>query len=112
DVEVGIRTFRQSGTPTPARSGRWRDQADFTARFTSADVTPMATVPRTAARRPARPPTTLSPAAVASQRPELLAALESRRSGSSSEGVGVAATAERTARSRAPSPGSLGGAAQ
>jgi hypothetical protein len=54
----------------------------------------MATVPRTAARRPARPPTTLSPAAVASQRLELLAALESRRSGSSSEGVGVAATAE------------------
>lgn len=93
-MEVGIRTFRQSGTPTPARSGRWRDQADFTARFTRADVTPMATVPRTAARRPALPPTTLSPAAVASQRPELLAALESRRSGSSSEGVGVAATAE------------------
>jgi hypothetical protein len=31
-------------------------QADFTARFTSADVTPMATVPRAAARRPARPP--------------------------------------------------------
>ena len=52
-MEAGIRTFRQTGTPAPTRSGRWRDQADFTARFTSADVTPMATVPRTAAR-PAR----------------------------------------------------------
>jgi hypothetical protein len=31
---------------------------------------------------------------MASQRRELLAALENRRSGSSSEGVGVAATAE------------------
>ena len=48
-MEVGIRTFRQTGTPAPARSGRWRDQADFTARLTSADVTPMATVPRIAA---------------------------------------------------------------
>ena len=54
-MEAGIRTFRQTGTPAPTRSGRWRDQADFTARFTSADVTPMATVPRTAAR-PARHP--------------------------------------------------------
>ena len=93
-MEVGIRTFRQSGTPTPARSGRWRDQTDFTARFTSSDVTPMATVPRTAARRPAPPPATPSPAAAASHRPELLAALESRRSGSSRDGVGVDATAE------------------
>jgi hypothetical protein len=49
-VEAGIRTLRRTGTPAPTRSGRWRDQADFTARFTSADVTPMATVPRTAAR--------------------------------------------------------------
>ena len=54
-MEAGIRAFRQTGTPAPTRSGRWRDQADFTARFTSADVTPMATVPRTAAR-PAPPP--------------------------------------------------------
>ena len=54
----------------------------------------MATVPRTAARRPALPPATPSPAAMANQRLELLAALESRRSGSSSEGVGVVATAE------------------
>ena len=87
----------RSARPGPrrqARSGRWRDQADFTARFTSADVTPMAAIPRTAARRPVLPPATPSAAATASQRPELLAALESRRSGSSSEGVGVAATAE------------------
>ena len=54
----------------------------------------MASVPRTAARRPARPPVTASPAAMASQSRELLAALESRRSGSSRDGVGVAATAE------------------
>jgi hypothetical protein len=70
-VEAGIRAFRQTGTPAPTRSGRWRDQADFTARFTSADVTPMATVPRTAAR-PA--PATLRPVAMASQKRELLAA--------------------------------------
>ena len=93
DVEPGIGTLRRTGTRVPARSGRWRDQADFTARFTSADVTPMAAVPRTAAHRPAGPPVTRSPVAMASQRRELLAALESRRSGSSSDGVGVAATA-------------------
>ena len=54
----------------------------------------MAMVPRAAARRPVRPPATASEAAIASQRRELLAALESRRSGSSRDGVGVAATAE------------------
>ncbi len=53
----------------------------------------MASVPRTAARRPGRPPTTASPAAMASQSRELLAALESRRSGTSRDGLGVDATA-------------------
>ena len=38
----------------------------------------MASVPRTAARRPALPPVTASPAAIASQSPELLAAFESQ----------------------------------
>ena len=94
DVEAGIRTLRQTGTPAPARSGRCRAQMDLTARFTSADVVPMASVPRSAARRPAPPPARASAAAIANQRPELLAALESRRSGSSRDGVGVSATAE------------------
>src|SRR5712692_10442787 len=94
DVEAGIRTFRCAGTPAPARSGRCRGQRDLTSRFTSAEVTPMASVPRAAARRPAWPPATASPAAMASQRRELLAALESRRSGSSRDGVDVDATAE------------------
>lgn len=66
----------------------------MTARFTSAEVAPMATVPRTAARRPAGPPAAASPAAMASQRRELFAALDRRRSGSSRDGVSVAATAE------------------
>src|SRR5690242_13521523 len=103
DAEPGIRTFRPSGTPTSARSGRRRDQADFAARFTSGDVTAMATVPRTAARRPAGPPRLPSPAAITKQRTELLAASESRRTGASSEGVGVVATAAKTARSTASS---------
>src|SRR5689334_22919996 len=103
DAEPGIRTFRPSGTPASARSGRRRDQADFAARFTSGDVTPMATAPRTAARRPAGPPRLPSPAAITSHRTELLAASESRRSGASSEGVGVVATAAKTARSTASS---------
>src|SRR2546430_2584923 len=76
------------------RSGRCRAQMDLPARFTSADVAPMASVPRSAARRPAPPPARASAAAMANQRPELLAALESRRSGSSRDGVGAAATAE------------------
>src|SRR5690242_10164318 len=103
DAEPGIRTFRPSGTPASARSGRRRDQADFAARFTSGDVTPMATAPRTAARRPAGPPRLPSPAAITSHRTELLAASESRRSGASSEGAGVVATAAKTARSTASS---------
>src|SRR5208337_519973 len=94
DVEVGIRTFRWRGTPAPDRSGRGRDQTDLTPRFTSAEVGPMASVPLAAACRPERPPATAIPAAMASHRRELLAALESRRSGSSSAGVGVAAMAE------------------
>src|SRR5208282_3999617 len=94
DVEAGIRTSRWPGTPALTRSGRCRDQTDLTPRFTSAEVTPMASVPRAAALRPERPPATAIPAAMASHRRELLAALESRRSGSSRNGVGVAATAE------------------
>src|ERR1700687_909356 len=78
DVEVGIRTLRPTGTP---RSGRCRAQMALTARFTSADVAPMASVPRSAARRPAPPPARASAAAIANQRPEVLAAVESRRSG-------------------------------
>ena len=71
----------------------WRDQVRFAARFTSGDVTPMATIPRTAARRPAGPPAAPRAAAIASHKTELLAAFESRRSGSSSAGVGVTDTA-------------------
>src|SRR4029077_16198277 len=88
DVEVGIRTLRQTGTPTPARSGRCRAQMDLTARFTSADGPPMASVPRSAARRPAPPPARASAAAIANQRPELLAALVRRRRGAGGGGGG------------------------
>ena len=56
DVEVGIRTFRCSGTPAPTRSGRCRDQKDLASRFISAEVMPMASVPAAAERRPDRRP--------------------------------------------------------
>src|SRR5262249_26857015 len=74
------------------------------ARFTRGDVTPMAIAPRTAARRPAGPPIVPRAAAIASHRTEWLAALESRRSGSSSGGVGGAATPGETARTPATHP--------
>src|SRR2546430_12961855 len=96
DVEAGIRTLRQTGTPAPARSGRCRAQMDLTARFTSADVAPMASVPRSAARRPAPPPARASAAAIANQRPEVLAALEGPRSGPACGGGGAAAAAAET----------------
>ena len=53
----------------------------------------MASVPRSAARRPAVPPPMASPAAMTSQSRDLSAARDSRRSGSSSAGVGVVAMA-------------------
>ena len=49
EVESGIRTCRTPGTPAPARSGRARRPTGLMARFTSAEVAPMASVPRTAA---------------------------------------------------------------
>ena len=63
----------------------------------------MATTPSSAARRPRPPPTSAIAAAMPSHRRELLAASESRRTGRSSSGVGVRATASYTARSTAAS---------
>ena len=63
----------------------------------------MASVPRTAARLPDGPPATASNAASDSQIRDLSAARDSRRSGSSSAGVGVVAIASYTARSTAAS---------
>src|ERR1700690_4412032 len=67
EVESGIRTCRTPGTPAPARSGRARRPSGLMARFTSAEVAPMASVPRPAARRPAGLPVTAITAARASQ---------------------------------------------
>ena len=62
-------------------------------RFTTAEVTPIDSTPRTAARRPADPPVMARAAAMASQSRELSAARERRRIGSSSAGVGTEAIA-------------------
>lgn len=93
DVEPGILTCRWPGTPAWARFGRVRNDTGLTPRLTSADVAPMASVPRSAARRPALPPPMARPAAMASQSLDLSAARDSRRSGSSRAGVGVVAIA-------------------
>ena len=61
--------------------------------LTVAEVMPTASSPLTAARRPARPPATAKPAAMAIQMREKFAACDSRRAGSSSNGVVVDATA-------------------
>ena len=68
EVEVGIRTEERSGLSV--RSGRPRRKAALTPRLATAEVTPTASRPRTAARRPGQPPTTASPAATPSQRRE------------------------------------------
>jgi len=93
DLDDGISTYLSSGTPTPARSGRRRGYSDLTPIFTTAEVTPTDSIPRAAARLPAGPPKTASPAAMPSQRRELSASKDSRRRGPSSWGVGVAAIA-------------------
>ena len=53
----------------------------------------MDSTPRTAARRPVGPPTTASPAAMASQSLDLSAARDRRRNATSSAGVGTVAIA-------------------
>ena len=90
---VGIVTQRDSGTPAVSRSGLVRRLANFIGRFTIAEFAAIAATPVSAARRPVLPPTAKIPAATVSHRTELLASPESRRSGSSSAGVGVPAIA-------------------
>jgi hypothetical protein len=70
DREDGIGTIRDCGTPAATRSGRGRGCRDLTPRLTAADVTPIAAIPRSAARRPSGPPKPAMPAAIASQMPE------------------------------------------
>ena len=93
DVEVGIGTWRSSGTPAASRSGRSRLLASFIGRFTTAELMPTATSPVAAALRPRGPPSANSGAAAPIHSFEWFASPERRRSGSSSVGVGVPAIA-------------------
>ena len=93
DVEVGIDTQRDSGTPRWIRSGRTRRRASFMGWFTTSDVTPMDATPTIAANRPREPPNTARAAAVANHGLEWLAASDIVRSGRSSTGVEKPATA-------------------
>jgi hypothetical protein len=86
--------------------------AYFIGRFTAADVTPIATTPVTATRRPVGPPSPNIAPAMPSHSFEWLARFDSRRSGSSSVGVGVLTIAPYTARSIAPSSWSATAAAR
>src|SRR5258708_24049761 len=92
DDDVGILTCRAPGTPAPDRSGLRRPESDLTPRFTIADVTPMATTPRVAERRPAGP-VNASAASIPAQSRDRSADLESRRMARSSAGAGTLATA-------------------
>ncbi len=93
----------RAGDRSATRSGRRRWWRDFMPRLTVAEVTPIETIPSSAARRPRPPPSRAIVAAMASHRREWSAARESRRTGPSSLAVGVRATARYTARSTAPS---------
>ena len=64
-------THRCDGTPAPSRSGRVRLLANFIGRLTTAEFTPIAVTPVSAARRPRSPPTRKRPAAIESHSPEL-----------------------------------------
>ena len=97
EVDDGMATWRSSTTRAPARSGRLRDAMVFTPRLTSADDTPMAATPAAAARLPRRPQNNASAAAIPIQIAERLAAFERPRSGLSSAGDSVDATASYTA---------------
>ena len=97
DVDDGMATCRSCTTRAPARSGRLREASDFTPRLTNAEDTPTAATPAAAARLPRRPPNSASAAAMATQMAERVAAFERRRSGSSSAGDSVEATASYTA---------------
>src|SRR5262249_57515786 len=90
-VEPGFLPCRSLGPPAPARSGRRRGQRDLTPRLTKADVAPMDSTPRTAARRPVGPPRTARAAAMASQSLDLSAARDRCRNATSSAGVGTVA---------------------
>ncbi len=92
DVDDGMVTCRTLGTPAPARSGRCRADTDFTPRLTTAEVTPIASTPLAAARRPAGPVSAI-PAAIPSHSLEWFAALDSRRMARSSAGAGTEAMA-------------------
>jgi hypothetical protein len=65
DVDVGIGTWRSSETPAATLSGRARLLASFIGRFTTAELTPIATSPVVAARRRREPASAKSGTAVA-----------------------------------------------
>ena len=68
ELDFGMGTLRAVGRSGSRRSGRRRLAMGFRPRLTVAEVTPMATTPSTAARRPRRPPSSAIAAAMPSHR--------------------------------------------
>jgi hypothetical protein len=93
DVELGISTWRVTGTSCVSRSGRRRLPSGLSTRLTTAEVSAIAARPFSVARRPRLPPNAARSAEQPSHNLELFAARESRRSATSIPGVGVAAIA-------------------
>src|SRR3954451_5866682 len=93
DLDVGMATWRTSGTSFISRSGLRRRATGLTAALTTAEATATDATPVQAARRPAGPPAAARTAALRRLSRERSAARESRRIARSSAGVGVRATA-------------------
>jgi len=93
EVDDGIRTHRLSGTPSRVRPGRRRLPASFIGWLITNEVSPIAAIPVNAARRPRAPPNRASAPATSSHGLEKFAKSAIRRSGLSSSGVGISATA-------------------
>ncbi len=93
DAECGIGTWRRAGTRAESRSGRRRRAASLKPMLTTAESTASATSPARRCAGPARPPTAAIATAIPSHSRDRSAALDSRRIGGSSTGVGVSATA-------------------
>jgi hypothetical protein len=66
--EIGIRTWRPSGTAAPARSGLDRRASGLITAFTTAAVTATEARPEAAARRPLGPPAARQAAAARESR--------------------------------------------
>ena len=99
DGDAGIGTCRAGDTRAAVRSGRARRPSSFTGTLTTSELTATAPMAVKAVRRPEVPPSAAMMPPTISHSFEWSAAFDSRRSGSSSVGVGVHAIARYVARS-------------